>query len=94
MAIAVSIIETVQVISCLFCQAKIARITVLFELVSSGLSSLSCGWKGSLGREGRTACDDDEDTQEEDGHNTELLFERHADSEDLGDWETDDWRGC
>lgn len=36
------------------------------------------------------ACDDDEDTQEEDGHNTELLFERHADSEDLGDWETDD----
>lgn len=94
MAIAVSIIETVQVIICLFCQAKIARITVFFELVSSGLSSLSWGWKGSLGREGRTACDDDEDTQEEDGHNTELLFERHADSEDLGDWETDDWRGC
>jgi hypothetical protein len=82
-AIAVSIMETVQVIICLFCQEKMARITGFFLLV----------WGKGEREDGigeRTARDYDEDTEKEDGKDTKLLLEWHAQSEDLGDGKDDD----
>lgn len=43
-----------------------------------------------LGRGGRTACGDDEETKEEDGNHAEFLLRGHFEARDLGDGEADD----